>query len=125
MYLDPDAPLIVVSVTLQGTQGTRELDMALDTGATYVMIPADIALELGYDLDSSVRRIDLATASSIESAPIINVERIRVLDMDARNVDVVCMTLPSESYVQGLLGLSFLRNFDIDIHFKRGALTLR
>lgn len=125
MYLDPDAPLIVVSVTLQGTSGLRELDMALDTGATYVMIPTDVAFELGDDLDVSVRRIDIATANSVESAPIINIERVHALDMDARDVDVVCMTLPSESYVQGLLGLSFLKRFDMDIHFTQRVLRIR
>ena len=125
MYLDPDAPLIVVSVTLQGTHGFRELDMALDTGATYVMIPTDVAVELGYDLDASVRRIDIATVNSVESAPIITLERISALDMIARNVDVVCMTLPSESYVQGLLGLSFLKHFDMDVHFRQRMLRIR
>ncbi|MCH7801219.1 MAG: retroviral-like aspartic protease family protein [Chloroflexi bacterium] len=99
--------------------------MALDTGATYVMIPTDVAVELGYDLDASVRRIDIATVNSVESAPIITLERISALDMIARNVDVVCMTLPSESYVQGLLGLSFLKHFDMDVHFRQRMLRIR
>ena len=45
--------------------------MALDTGATYTMIPWDIAEVLGYDPGASKDRVSLITASGVEKAPLI------------------------------------------------------
>lgn len=47
---DPEQPIIVLDITLQGKAGaTRRVRMALDTGATYTMIPWEIAEALGYE----------------------------------------------------------------------------
>ncbi len=42
---DPVAPVLVVFATIQGEQPTqrRRLKVALDTGATYTMIPWEVA----------------------------------------------------------------------------------
>jgi len=45
--IDPDAPVIVLSITLKGEDIAKKIDMALDTGATYTMIPWEIAEILG------------------------------------------------------------------------------
>lgn len=46
MRLDPKASLIVIPVELQGPGKTEVVDMALDTGATYVMLPWHVAESL-------------------------------------------------------------------------------
>ena len=40
------------------------------------------------------------------------------------NVTVMIHDLPETSRVDGLLGLSYLRNFDLSIKFKAGILAL-
>lgn len=87
--------------------------MALDTGATYTMIPWDIAEALGYEPALSQRRVDIITASGIQKAPLVTLNSISVLGKEARNVDCVVHDLPQASRVDGLLGLSFIRNFPI------------
>ena len=47
-----------------------------------------------------------------------------VLGMKAENVEAVVHNLPQESNVNGLLGLTFLRNFRIYLDFKRGILSI-
>ncbi|MCL0066073.1 retroviral-like aspartic protease family protein [Dehalococcoidia bacterium] len=122
--IDPDAPIIVLSITLQGEDAEKKIDMALDTGATYTMIPWEIAEILGYNPGASKERIPLITASGVERAPLITLKSISVLGKGADNVQVVVHNLPEKSYVDGLLGLSFLKRFKLSLDFRAGILEL-
>lgn len=125
MQLDPQAPVIVIEVEMQGLAEPRVVDMAMDTGATFTMIPWGVAQALGFDPAVSERRVNLVTASTTEVAPLIIVNNMRALGVEAANVEVVCHDLPPTSRVQGLLGLSFLKHFDVDLHFRRRVLEAR
>lgn len=124
MRIDPDDPSIILRVEVFGEKESRIVDMALDTGATYVMIPWHIAESLGYDPAVSRRRINLATASCVVVAPLITVKAIKTMGQQAMNVDAVCLDLPSGSRIEGLLGLSFLRNFNLVLDYKELNLEL-
>ena len=124
--LDPGWTLIVVGVELSGESGTRVVvDMALDTGSTYMMIPWGVAEGLGHDPAASRDRIHLGTASSVEVVPLVTLKVVRALGVEATEVQAASHDLPPGSRVRGLLGLSFLKNFDIDLHFRRGILEAR
>ncbi|MCK4614478.1 MAG: retroviral-like aspartic protease family protein [Thermoplasmata archaeon] len=120
---EKEAPVIVVDVTLHG-DGKKKLEMALDTGATYMMIPWEIADVLGYRPELSKERITLITPSGIEKVPLITVKSVSVLGKSANNINAVVHDLPQKSYVDGLLGLSFLKNFRLNIDFRGGTLDL-
>ncbi len=125
MHLNPEATLILLRARVYGEQDVRSLDMALDTGATYVLISMDAAEELGYDPGASERRVLVNTASSVEWAPLITIDRIETMGVGADTVDAVCLDLPAGSGIQGLLGLSFLKHFDLDVHFRQRVLNIR
>jgi len=125
LTFDPHSPVIVITSTFIGVNDKRKkINMALDTGATYTMVPWDIAEVLGYKPDLSKERIELITASGVERAPLITLNSISVSDKKAGNVKVVVHDLPQKSYVDGLLGLSFLRNFKISLDFRNGILEI-
>lgn len=124
LRFDPESPIIVVTPTIIGINGRRKVDMALDTGATYVMIPWDIAAMLGYSPELSKERVELVTASGIEKAPLITLSSVYMLDKKATNVKAIVHDLPQKSYVDGLLGLSFLRNFEVRLNFRNGTLEI-
>lgn len=98
--------------------------MALDTGATYAMIPWDIAGALGYEPETSKERVDMVTASGVERAPLITLESVSLGGEEVKKVQALVHDLPPRSYVDGLLGLSFLRNFRLSLDFKEGILEL-
>lgn len=124
MRFDRDASVIVVKALLVGSKGDAQVDMALDTGATYTIVPWDVAEELGYDPVASRERVNLVTVSGTEGAPLITLEAVEVLGLRVPDVKVACHDLPHGSRVAGLLGLSFLREADLLIRFKDGELQL-
>ena len=120
---DPDAPVITLYARLSNSR-TRRILTALDTGSTYVLIPWDIAEALGYKPAYSKRKVDITTASGTEKAPLISVKRVSVLGKELRDIKCVVHDLPETSRVDGLLGLSFLKNFKLYLDFQAGILEL-
>jgi len=122
---DPQSPVIAVDIILEGEGGTkRRIRAALDTGATYTMIPWEIVEALGYKPEISREKVTLITASGVETTPLIEIKRIKFLDQKIDNVQVVCHDLPPKGYVVGLLGSSFLRHFKITIDYLNGILEI-
>jgi hypothetical protein len=44
-----EIPIILRRIRIDGLQGSREIDMILDTGAMYTAISWDTAKDIGYD----------------------------------------------------------------------------
>lgn len=121
---NPNSPVIVLEVTLESMVAKRRMKMAVDTGATYTMIPWEIAEALGYRPDISSQRITLVTASGVERVPLIKVDIIRILGKEIRDIEIVCHDLPARSYVDGLLELRSLRELKAKIDFDKGTLEI-
>lgn len=102
---------------------TRDILVALDTGASTTMIPTEVATDLGYDLSNPNEQ--MMTASGIVLVKHITVRKLTAIGETVENVDVVCPDLPEGSIIEGLLGLNFLRHFDVDISFSTGTIELR
>lgn len=60
----------------------------------------------------------------MEKVPIVNAEYMRVAGKESKEVKTVIHDLPQKSYVDGLLGLSFLKNFNLHINFKEGCFEI-
>lgn len=120
---DPESPVIVMYARLSNSE-TRRITLALDTGATYTMVPWEIAEALGYEPALSKERMVITTASGIERAPLITIDSIGVLGKEARNVECIVHDLPVASRVDGLLGLSFLKKFKICMDFREGVMEI-
>lgn len=65
------------------------------------------------------------TVLGVETIPIGLLKRVNVLENIARNVKAVVHDLPLRSYVDGLLGLSFLKYFDLVVKLGKGFLELK
>ena len=105
------------------TDATRDILVALDTGASITMIPLEVAMDLGYDLSSPNEQ--MITASGVVLIKRITVRKLTAIGETVENVDVVCHDLPEGSVIEGLLGLNFLRHFDVNISFSTGTIELR
>ena len=120
--IDKGATHITLDVFLENNGIKRKLRMALDTGATHVMIPAPFMELLNIKSDQIKEKGELVSATGVEPVSIVVIEKISALRNEARNVEVMVHDLPSKSYVDGLLGLNFLKNFNVHLNFKEGIL---
>src|SRR2546423_14883357 len=91
---DPTDGLVIVEAEVWGPTGSIVLRMALDTGAITTLINASPLQWVGYDPAVSSDRVQITTASGIESSPVMCVQRIGALDQQHVNHRVVCHTLP-------------------------------
>lgn len=122
---NPQSSAIALDAVLCGSEAPeKRIKMIFDTGATYTMIPWEIAEALGYQSEVSKRRVILTTASGVERAPLITLSSVQVLGAKVENVEVAVHDLPPSSHVDGLLGLSFIRNFKVSLDFEQGVLEL-
>ena len=108
-----------------GPLGFERVEVALDTGASVVVIPTFVANSLGYSIYQPEDTLSLTTPSGLVRAPMITLNSVEVLGAMASDVRAVCMDMPISIGVGGLVGLSFLRNFDVDLHFRSGVRRFR
>ena len=121
---DRKASAIIVDVILVNGYIKKKVKMVLDTGSSYVLVSWEVAEALGLQPIFSKKRTDILTASGTEKAPLLTVDEVRFGEDAAENVEVLVHDLPEKSYVDGLLGLSFLRNFNVHLDFKEGILSI-
>ena len=103
-----EAGLLIVYVRLSGPKGARLVRLALDTGATATMIPPKAALAIGVNPATSTKFRETLTASGKELIPLIVIPKLQVFERTLRSITLACHELPSESPIDGLLGLDIL-----------------
>lgn len=115
--LDPVKSLIPVEVLLEGPTGRLLIHMALDTGATYTIVPAGTLRAIGYDPAACPHRIEFIAAGSVERRPLLTVRAASAFGVRIQRLQVVCHDLPPRSPVRGLLGLNFLKHLSLHLDF--------
>ena len=114
-----EAGLLIVYVRVSGTKGRRLVRLALDTGATTTMIPPKAALAIGVNPAQSTSFRETLTASGKELIPLVVVPRLQVFENVFRRIAVACHELPTESPIDGLLGLDLLTRLKAVIDLRK------
>ena len=123
-FFDNKKPMIPVMVTLNGKKGVIRVQGIIDTGATFVAIPYEIAETLGYDLHKINERAQVSTPNGLITVPLITMDEINVMGKSVPQVKVAILPFPEESRVCCLVGLSFLRHFSLSIEYSTGTIIL-
>ncbi|MYC74681.1 hypothetical protein F4X10_02775 [Candidatus Poribacteria bacterium] len=124
--LQPVSNFILIPIKVMGIDDNsfRDIEVALDTGATTTSIPIYVASALGYNISEPKRIEPVVTGSGVEEVPIIEIKALTAIGQTIKNIEVMCHDLPPEAPVEGVLGLNFLMNFDVHISFSKGTLEL-
>ena len=122
----PVSNLILIPVKVMGIDGSnfRDIEVALDTGATTTSIPIYVVSALGYNVSNPKSIVEVVTGSGVEEAPVIEIKGLTAIGQTIENIEVLCRDLPLEAPVEGVLGLNFLMNFDVHISFSKGTIEL-
>src|SRR3989338_121255 len=109
--------VIILTATLIGPERSHAIQLILDTGATYTMVSPEILVRIGCDPSRYLEKSAITTASGIEYVPFITIPTVRALGSDQHEVKVVAHGLPPNIPARGLLGLNFLRHFNVHLNF--------
>ena len=115
--------LILVPVTIKGPVNIVNAIFVLDTGASLTVINNDVLKRAGYKKDDYIEKINTTTASGISGGMIMKVTTICALGLIRRNLKIIAKDLPLTLFVDGLLGIDFLRNKELNLNFRTGIIT--
>jgi len=123
--LKKSGSLYYTKAAVKGATGVLNVDLLIDTGATYTILPVESLDMYGYDIASFDETVRLATASGIILAPKIKVKWIQSLGCKFDSFPVVAYTLPPEMYFKGILGMDFLKNARAVINTFQGEIEMQ
>ncbi len=91
-------------------------EMLLDTGARASVITPRLAQEVGFGPDEIKPTTTAVGAGGAVPAAGLVLPRVSVDGIAVHNLRVICLALPPELGFDGILGLDFLGNFNIEIN---------
>ena len=122
MPLDRLGSLFVVTVEINETRSAR---LILDTGASHTILSHAIARDLGLFSLRPVASVTMHTVGGSVQADMIHVDSIRIAGAEVRNSLAAIHNLPDvPPEIEGLLGLSVLRQFEVTLDTARSRLHL-
>ena len=99
----------------------------LDTGASLIVLTNKVGKSLGIDLSQEKRRVQMQTASGqkIEAIYVV-LDTVKLQNSEAKNVEAAILPedVPDGGFGDGLLGMSFLKNFNFKVDYNKGKLVL-
>jgi len=115
--------LFVVAVKLNGQQDAR---LIVDTGASHSIVSHRLAVELGLFSDSTTGTVMMNTVGGTVQVPVVHMKSIRLAEAEVKDSVVVIHDLPdAPAGVEGLLGLSALRQFQVTLDPTKNVLSLQ
>lgn len=109
---------------VKGKAGVVALELLVDTGSTYTILPWEAIEKIQAGHVSPPERVKLITPSGYIYAPRVAVDWIHSLGLRFENFLVVIHTLPPGMYVKGILGMDFLTKAQARIDVTNGEITV-
>jgi clan AA aspartic protease (TIGR02281 family) len=105
--------VVIVKAEINGVRGV----FILDTGASYVAVKSTFA-DRAKIPQADASEITLSTANGLAKAKLSKADKVQLGKLEATNVPVAVQKVDEKSYgagVDGLLGMSFLSRFDVQM----------
>ncbi len=122
---DPQAPLLAFPCIARHGGRFINLWMALDCGATCVMVAQPRLSVLGYDMANVATSASFGDASQSHTAPLVTLDSFGIVGAEEPNIECLAYTLPAQYGLDGVIGLNYLRRFHrATLDFHSSVLTL-
>ena len=113
----------VIQVDVQVNDSPQPFRFVLDTGASQTVISRALADALGITVEPNGQHMVVQTANNTVRAPVVTLRALTV--GNARVENVQALVLDTLDDTQGLLGLTYLRHFDVAIEQQNRLVKLR
>lgn len=121
---NPAAGPVIFWGKLGGPNGLVAVRLLLDTGASNTLIDAASLVTAGYGSAPSRGRAQIQMVSGLVTLPILAVLSLEALGHTRTNLLVGAHIFPPGANADGLLGLDFLRGYELNLDFRCGQITL-
>lgn len=123
--LEKHGHLFTLKVFIEGPTGKAYPKLLLDTSSVYTIISQEILENIGCSPAGATKRQRIITGSGYEIVPVVQVNKFHCLGKSIGNFELLAHTLPLGTYVDGLLGMDFLNQFEIEIIISRGEILIK
>jgi predicted aspartyl protease len=119
-----DQGIIIVWARLEGPNGSRDLQLALDTGAAMTLVVPEVLDRLGYGARDGDKITSISAASAApEQGYRLRVRHFQALGFGFHHFRIHAHELPDYG-VDGLLGMDFLEKFDFEVRMSEQRIRL-
>jgi len=122
--LEKHGYLFTLRAFIEGPEGKAFPKLLLDTGSAHTIISQEILESIGCSPALAKKRQRIITGSGYEIVPIIILNRLHCLGEVVNDFKVLAHTLPFGTYVDGLLGMDFLKQFEIELKIFTGEILV-
>lgn len=116
--------LILLPVTLLGHHRTHNTSFILDTGASSIIMDHSIAFDLGYSARDGHGFSTVSSAVGKERGYRLKIEGLEALGRKIGPIEILCHDL-MEQGVEGLLGMSFLKQFNWCLYPEKQVISIK
>lgn len=103
--------------------GSVPANLIVDTGATMVVLSDRLGRRLGINRNPDLPEIEMSTAGGKVSAPLFVLDSLKIGSAEVLNVEAT--TNPYMGGMDGLLGMSFLGEFKVEMDRQNWEMTLK
>jgi len=102
--------------------GIASIDLLVDTGSTFTILPWEHLIAIGYEPATQVDTVRILAANGYVIAPRYKSEWFSCLGLSFKSFPIVVHTLPSRLSSFGLLGMDFLHRAKAQIDVFHGQI---
>ena len=119
-----DGELIIISVMLHGKGNVYNGRFVLDTGSSGIIIDHEITLDLGYSARDGLGFSTVRSVVGKEQGYRLVIEGFEALGKKIASLEVRCHDLKDQG-IEGLVGMSFLKQFDWCLHPRKQMISVQ
>jgi predicted aspartyl protease len=116
--------LIIVHARVWSPRSRRRLRLAIDTGSSDTVVTPDLVEQLGYSVRDGEHIKTIRSAIGREQGFTLCVKRFSALGFATPNYLLHVFDLATGDDIDGLIGLSFLRQFNCEFRFAEGGIRV-
>jgi aspartyl protease family protein len=98
--------------------------LLVDTGASFTLLPTKVVQLVGCNLEQPIRTQNVTAAGGTLAAPIVIVPWFNCLGQRIENFSVFAYTIPASTFMDGLLGMDVLRQYQAVIAVAQAEIRL-
>jgi len=116
--------LLITKAAIAGPDGIKILNLLVDTGSSYTIIPVEALESCGCSPAEVKKHLRIVTGSGFVVAPVVQLNWFSTLGIKIDNFNVVAHTLPFSGPIDGLLGMDLLGKIKARIDLENSLIEI-